>query len=133
MISPMIPISPMKPNLMKKFILTPDMNNKTMMVTTIIIPVPKSGWSIINPKINITIERIGRTDVLISFILFVDKYFAVKMIIPNLANSLGWIPNEPIPNHERDPFLTVPIPGINTSIRSIRHPNRMILLYLRYV
>ena len=42
------------------------------------------------------------------------------MIIPNLVNSLGWIPKPPIPNQLLDPFLTVPIPGINTKIRRIK-------------
>ena len=43
-------------------------------------------------------------------------YLDVKIINPNLVNSLGWIPKGPIPNQLRDPFLTLPTPGINTSI-----------------
>ena len=115
---------------MKKFIFTPDINNNTMIVTTIITPVPKSGCNMMSPKIKSTILNIGNTECLISFILLFVRYFAVKIMIPILANSLGWIPKEPIPNQLLDPFLTVPIPGINTSIRSIIHPNRIILLYL---
>lgn len=129
----MIPISPRIPNLIKKFIFTPDMYNRTMIVITIMIPVPKSGCNIINPNINKTILRIGNTDVLISFILLLVKYFDVNMMIPSLANSLGWIPNEPIPNQLLDPFLTVPIPGINTSIKRMIQDIRMVLLYFRYV
>ena len=97
------------------------------------IPVPKSGCNIISPNINKTMLRIGNTDVLISFILLLVKYFDVNMMIPSLANSLGWIPNEPIPNQLLDPFLTVPIPGINTSIKRMIQDIRMVLLYFRYV
>ena len=43
-----------------------------------------------------------------------------KIVILNLANSLGCIPNPPIPNQLLDPFLTLPMPGIKTRI------NRMI-------
>ena len=118
-INPMIPNKPMNPSLMKKFMFTPDMYNRTMIVITMMIPVPKSGCNIINPNINKTILRIGNTDVLIFFILLLVKYFDVNMMIPSLANSLGWIPNEPIPNQLLEPFLTVPIPGINTSINRI--------------
>ena len=42
-IKPIIPINPIIPNFIKKFILTPDMNNNTIIVITMIIPVPKSG------------------------------------------------------------------------------------------
>ena len=63
--------------------------------------------------------RIGRTDVLISFILLLVRYFDVKIMIPNLANSLGCIPKDPIPNQLLDPFLTEPIPGINTNTSKI--------------
>lgn len=128
-----IPINPSSPNFIKKFNFTPDMNNRTIIVITIIIPVPKSGWSIISPNIKITMLRMGRTDVLISFILFVVRYFAVKIIMPSFANSLGWIPRDPIPNQLLDPFLIVPIPGINTSIRRRIHISKILLLYFRYV
>ena len=128
-INPTIPINPMTPNLMKKFILTPDTNNRTMMVTTMIIPVPKSGWSMISPNIKMTMLRIGRTEVFMSLILLLVKYFEVKIIIPSLANSLGWIPNEPIPNQLLEPFLTDPIPGIKTRIKRVMQVIRIILLY----
>ena len=60
-----------------------------MIVTTIIIPVPKSGCNIINPNIKITIVRIGNTECFMSFILLLVKYFAVKIMMPIFANSLG--------------------------------------------
>ena len=41
--------------------LTPAINNKAIMVTTIIIPVPKSGSNMIKPKINNKINKIGKT------------------------------------------------------------------------
>ena len=100
---------------------TPDINNKTIIVITIIMPVPKSGCSMISPNINITILKIGKTECFISFILLLVKYLDVNMIIPILANSLGCIPKEPIPNQLLEPFLTVPIPGISTSINKIIH------------
>ena len=97
------------------------MNNRTIIVITIMIPVPKSGCNIIRPNINRTILRIGRTDVFISLSLLFVKYLDVKIIIPSLANSLGWIPKEPIPNQLLEPFLIVPIPGIRTSIKRINY------------
>ena len=87
--NPTIPIKPIIPNLIKKFILTPDINNKTITVTTMIIPVPKSGCNIIRPNINRRILNMGSTECLISFILLLVRYLEVKIIIPNLANSLG--------------------------------------------
>ena len=62
-------------------------------------------------------------------ILFV-KYFDTNIIKPNLANSLGWIPNEPIPNQLRDPFLTEPTPGIKTNINNIKHVINIMLAFL---
>ena len=43
---------------------------------------------------------------------------------PNLAASLGWIPNEPIPNHDLLPFLILPIPGIKTNISKIKQTKK---------
>ena len=85
------------------------------------------------PKIKITIDKIGRTDVLISLILLFDKYFEVKIISPNLAASLGWIPKGPIPNQLLDPFLIVPIPGIKTRIKRTIHISNILLLYFLYI
>ena len=87
----------------------------------------------IRPNIRNTMLKIGRMEVFISFILFVVRYFDVKIMIPSLANSLGCIPKEPIPNQLLEPFLIVPIPGINTSIKSIIDENKIRLLYFRYV
>ena len=70
---------------------------------------------------------------LLFLILLFDKYLAVNIIKLILANSLGWIPNEPIPNQLREPFLMVPIPGINTKISSIKLIINNLLLYLLYI
>ena len=51
------------------------------------------------------------------------KYLLVKIIKPSFAASLGCIPNEPIPNHDLLPFLTLPIPGIKTSISNMKQLN----------
>ena len=110
--------------------LTPDMKSIVIMVITRITPVPKSGWSIINPNNKITIKRMGRTEDLILLILLLFKYFEVKMMIPSLANSLGCIPKDPIPNQLLEPFLTEPIPGIKTKIKRMIQIKRIILLYL---
>ncbi len=45
---------------------------------------------------------------------------------PNFANSLGCIPKGPIPNQLLLPFLILPIPGINTRIRSMKQINKMV-------
>ena len=100
---------------------------------TIMTPVPKSGCNIIKPNINMRINKIGKTEVLIFLILLLVKYFEVNIIKPILANSLGWIPKEPIPNQLREPFLTVPIPGINTKTSNIIHINNNLLLYSLYI
>ena len=84
-----IPISPIIPIFIKKFMFTPEINNSEIIDITIITPVPKSGWSMMRPNIKITIDMIGKTDDLISLILLFDKYFDVKIINPNLAASLG--------------------------------------------
>ena len=77
------------PILIKNDILTPDTNNKDTIDITIITPVPKSGCNIIKPNTNITTKRIGNTEDLISLILLLAKYLAVKIIKPNFAASLG--------------------------------------------
>lgn len=79
----------------------------------------------IRPNIKRTTNKMGRTDDFIFLILFAVRYFEVKIIKPNLANSLGWIPKEPIPNQLREPFLMVPMPGINTNIRRMIFISRM--------
>ena len=130
MINPVIPIKPIIPSIRKKFSLTPETNNRAIMVTTMIKPVPKSGWSIIRPKVKRTTHKIGRTEVLIFLILLLVKYLEVKIMIPSLVNSLGWIPKEPIPNQLLEPFLTVPMPGIRTNIKRIIQMSKIMLLYL---
>ena len=46
-----------------------------------------------------------------------------NIINPILASSLGCSPNPPRPNQLLDPFLTLPIPGIKTSISNKRNNN----------
>ena len=85
------PPTPKTPKPIKNLIFTPAINNIAKILTTIIIPVPKSGCSIIRPKtVNKTI-KIGITPFLISFknLLLFDKYLAVKIMSPSFANSLG--------------------------------------------
>ena len=62
--------------------------------------------------------------------MLLDKYLAVKIMSPNLANSLGWIPKEPIPNQLRLPFLTLPIPGIKTSTNKKRQTASIMFVFL---
>ncbi len=100
---------------------------------TIIIPVPKSGSNMIRPNIKKTVIKRGRRDVFISLILLFDSYFDVNMISANLVNSDGWIPKGPIPNQLLEPFLMVPIPGINTKINNIMHINNRVLAYFLYI
>ena len=57
-------------------------------------------------------------DLLTSFSLFA-KYLDVKIINASFAISDGWKPKEPIPNHDREPLRTFPIPGIKTNISNI--------------
>ena len=52
---------------------------------------------------------------LMNLLLF-SKYLLVKIISASLAASEGCIPNGPIPNQERAPFRTLPIPGMSTKI-----------------
>ena len=61
-----------------------------------------------------------------NILLYLVKYLAVKIISPNLVNSLGCIPKEPIPNQLQLPLRTVPIPGINTKISNNMHINIII-------
>ena len=84
----------------------------------ITIAVPKSGSNIISKKKTKIIINNGSNPFFISliFLLLWDKYFEVYIISPSLENSDGWIPRGPIPNQLREPFLIVPIPGINTKI-----------------
>ena len=72
-------------------------------------------------------NKIGRTPLFTNFISFIllDKYLDVKIINPNLMNSLGCIPKLPIPNQLLLPFLMVPIPGIRTSIQRKKQTIRM--------
>ena len=58
------------------------------------------------------------------------KYLDTKIIRDNLAISLGWIPNDPMPNQLRDPFLITPIPGIKTRTNKIPDASNMRLAYL---
>ena len=111
MIRPDIPHNPSIPRRIKKLKFTPPTNSIPTIVITIITPVPKSGCSIISPKINKHTKNIGNTPffILLSSFLFRVKYFAVKIIKDILANSLGCIPKDPIPNQLRLPFLTLPI------------------------
>ena len=50
-----------------------------------------------------------------------DKYLLVRIVKPNLENSLGCIPNAPIPNQLLLPFLILPIPGTKTSNNNMTH------------
>ena len=129
MIKTIMPIIPVNPNAIKKLRFTPDIKRIAIIVIVRIIAVPKSGWSIISPKINTNTNKIGNIEDLIFLILLLVKYLDVNIIIPNLVNSLGWIPKEPIPNQLLEPFLTEPIPGINTSIRRVI---QMIMIRLLY-
>ena len=60
------------------------------------------------------------------------KYYRleVNIINPSLANSLGWIPNPPIPNQLLLPFLILPSPGIKTSTKRIKQPIKIKLAFL---
>ena len=84
-----IPINPKTPRMVKKLMLTPEINKMAIMVITRITPVPKSGWSIIRPKRKNTTNKIGNTDERILLILLLVRYLDVNIIRPNLANSLG--------------------------------------------
>ena len=84
-----IPINPKTPRMVKKLMLTPEINKMAIMVITRITPVPKSGWSIISPKRKNTTNKIGNTDERIFLILLLVRYLDVNIIRPNLANSLG--------------------------------------------
>ena len=63
------------------------------------------------------------------FLLF-TKYLEVKIMSAILVNSLGCIPKLPMPNQLLLPFLTVPIPGINTNISNIMQAKSILLEYL---
>ena len=86
-----IPNIPMKPSPIKNFILTPAINNKANILIIIIIPVPKSGCSMIKPNTSANTSNIGITPSLILFInlFYLNKYLLVIIIIPIFANSLG--------------------------------------------
>ena len=58
------------------------------------------------------------------------KYLDTNIIKPSFANSLGCIPNDPIPNQLYEPFLTVPIPGISTRISKMKQVINIILAFL---
>ena len=105
---------------------------KTINDKTMIAPLPKSGSNKINKKTPIITPNIGSEyDTILSmFLSFLDKYFETKIINATLAISLGCIPNDPIPNQLLLPFLTIPIPGIKTRIRSIIDPNSILLACL---
>ena len=82
--------------------------------------VPKSGWSIINKKDSPVINKTG----VMSFsdlwvFVFLLSILEVDIIKASFIASLGWIPNDPIPNQLLEPFLITPIPGISTSINNI--------------
>ena len=100
-----------------------------MMVITITTPVPKSGSNIIKPNIKRRTPKIGRTPFFIFFssLVLLARYLDVNIINPNFANSDGCSPKEPIPNQLLLPFLTVPIPGINTKISIIVHVKNIML------
>ena len=118
-ISTTTPMRPSIPILTKKFRFTPLTNSSTTIVITITTPVPKSGSNIIRANTSRRTPSIGRTPFLILFrsLSLFSKYFAVKIIRLSLVNSDGCIPKPPNPNQLLDPFLTVPIPGINTSTK----------------
>ena len=63
----------------------------------------------------------------LSIFSFFCKYLEVKIIRASFVNSLGCTPNEPIPNQLLLPFLTAPIPGINTSTKRQIQPIKIIL------
>lgn len=101
------------------------------MLTTIIMPVPKSGCNMISPNTKNKRARIGITPFLISLTNLLDlvKYLLAKIIKLNLANSLGCTPKEPIPNQLLLPFLTLPIPGMSTKTNKIIEIKKFDLLY----
>ena len=94
-----------------------------------ITPVPRSGCNIMSPKNNPTTINTGNISLKFIFFTF-DKYLEIKIINPNLANSLGCILKEKILNQLCDPFLTTPIPGIKTITKSAKHVNIIILAFL---
>ena len=77
------------------------------------------------------IIKVGSTvlNFLYAFV-FILKYFDTKIIIAIFIASLGWIPRGPIPNQLLEPFLTEPIPGINTKISKTNEPIKKTLEYL---
>ena len=114
MIRAIIPSRPSIPSLTNIFMLEPVIKINTIKAHTIIIPVPKSGSNIINPKNKSIIPSIGKTKFFVTFfsLSFFDKYFAVNITSPILLSSLGCIPKGPNPNQLLLPFLTTPFPGI---------------------
>ena len=67
------------------------------------------------------------------YLLLWAKYLDVYIIKAILVNSDGWIPSGPIPNQLREPFLTLPIPGIKTSINNIKQISNILLEYFSYI
>ena len=126
------PIIPSMPIFKKKLKSTPPKNNKPTTDKTKIVPVPKSGCNIISPNIKSVSPKTGNipfTIFTVALLLF-DRYLETNIIIPNFANSLGWIPNEPIPNQLLLPFLTVPKPGIKTKTNKITQISKIVLDFL---
>ena len=109
----------------------PDIKIISIKDIVITIAWPKSGSNIISIKKNDITSNIGNIPFLISFIMpsLLDRYFDTNIVKAILENSDGWIPNGPIPNQERDPFLSLPIPGIRTNINNIAHINNILLAY----
>ena len=69
---------------------TPAMKRIAIIDITSITPVPKSGWSMINPNISISIRRTGMTGFIPLYILFLfSKNLAVHRIMASLAASKG--------------------------------------------
>ena len=131
MINTTIPRRPINPIRTKNDRFGPEINIKTTNVKIITIAVPKSGSNIISKKNNRITRNNGINPFFIFFIFLLlwDRYLDVYIIKPILENSDGCIPSGPIPNQLREPFLTLPIPGIRTSINNIKHRNSKWLEY----
>ena len=89
------------------------------------MPVPKSGSSKIKRKNNKISPNIGKTNLEVTLLRasFLSKYLDTKITKLSLLISLGWKPKEAIPNQLLLPFLTTPIPGINTNTNKINVNN----------
>ena len=103
------------------------------MVITRIVPVPKSGCNIISPKAIMVIAKIGKTPLVIDFMVLglLLIYLLVKIIRANFINSLGCTPSPPMPNQLLEPFLTLPIPGIITNTKRTKQANKIRLDFFK--